>query len=60
MNKIKNRHSDINPYALTNNAEFLAVVSEYFFDNPEKMKSRHPELYKILSEMYRQHPDNYV
>ncbi len=60
MNKIKNRHSDINPYALTNNAEFLAVVSEYFFDNPEKMKRRHPELYKILSEMYRQHPDNYV
>ncbi len=60
MGKIKSGHSDISPYALTNNAEFLAVVSEYFFDNPEKMKSRHPELYKILSEIYKQHPDDYV
>jgi len=60
MNKIKSGHSDISPYALTNNAEFLAVVSEYFFDNPEKMKSRHSELYKILTEIYKQHPDDYV
>ena len=60
MKKIKTGHSDISPYALTNNAEFLAVVSEYFFDNPEKMKSRHPELYNILSEIYKQHPDDYV
>jgi len=31
MEKIEAGTSDINPYALTNNAEFLAVVSEYFF-----------------------------
>jgi Mlc titration factor MtfA (ptsG expression regulator) len=49
MMKIEAGHSDINPYALTNNAEFLAVVSEYFFDNPEKFRKRHPELYKLLS-----------
>ncbi len=60
MEKIKKGRSDIDPYALTNNAEFLAVVSEYFFDNPEKMKSRHPKLYKLLTEIYKQQPDKYV
>ena len=60
INKIKHGHSDINPYALTNEAEFLAVVGEYFFDDPEKMKSRHPELYRFLVNIFNQHPDNYV
>lgn len=50
--KIEMGKSDINPYALTNNAEFLAVVSEYFFDNPEKFKRKHPELYDHLSRMF--------
>lgn len=54
MRKIEHGHSDINPYALTNNAEFLAVVSEYFFDNPEKFKQRHPELYQRLSTVFNQ------
>ena len=52
MQKIASGKSDINPYALTNNAEFLAVVSEYFFDNPEKFKTRHPELYQSLSTIF--------
>ena len=60
MQKIKTGHSDINPYALTNNAEFLSVVSEYFFNNPDKMKSRHPELYEILTEIYKQQPDKFI
>jgi Mlc titration factor MtfA (ptsG expression regulator) len=54
MKRIEKHHSDINPYALTNNAEFLAVVSEYFFDNPEKFKHRHPELYRLLSTIFNQ------
>jgi Mlc titration factor MtfA (ptsG expression regulator) len=53
MQKIENGNSDINPYALTNNAEFLAVVSEYFFDNPAKFKSRHSELYTFLSTIFK-------
>lgn len=52
MSKIEKGTSDINPYALTDNAEFLAVVSEYFFDNPEKFKNRHPELYRMLSAIF--------
>ncbi len=60
MKKIKEAHSDINVYALTNDAEFLAVVSEYFFDNPEKLKKHHPELYHFLSKIFRQKPDEYI
>ncbi|MFC0877394.1 zinc-dependent peptidase [Saccharicrinis sp. FJH2] len=56
INTIKNGHSDINPYALKNNAEFLAVVAEYFFDDPNKMKMRHPELYNYLVKIFRQNP----
>ena len=55
-NRIKSGHSDISPYALTNDAEFLAVVSEYFFDAPDKMKRRHPELFKYMSMAFRQDP----
>ncbi len=52
MDKIRNGKSDISPYAITNNAEFLAVVSEYFFDSPEKFKKRHAELYIYLSKIF--------
>lgn len=52
MKKIEDGTSDINPYGLTNNAEFLAVVSEYFFDNPGKFRKRHPELYGFLSGFF--------
>lgn len=44
--------SDINPYGATNNAEFLAVISEYFFQKPDKLKDEHPELWKMLEKMY--------
>ena len=56
VRKIRQGKSDINPYSLTNNAEFLAVVSEYFFDNPEKMEAAHPELYKYLCTIFHQKP----
>jgi len=56
MHRIEAGKSDINPYAITNEAEFLAVVSEYFFEKPDKFKSKHPELYHILSEMFAQQP----
>lgn len=51
---IEEGKSDINPYALTNNAEFFAVVSEYFFENPSVMSSKHPELYAILQKIFKQ------
>lgn len=56
MHRIKEGHSDISPYALTNEAEFLAVASEYFFEKPGQFKSKHPELYQQLSSIFRQKP----
>ena len=46
--------SDINPYGLTNEAEFFAVVSEYFFENAASMEKKHPKLYRILQAIYKQ------
>lgn len=43
-------------YAATNEAEFFAVITEYFFSKPEKMKKYHGALYKVLKSFYRQDP----
>ncbi|WP_035562824.1 M90 family metallopeptidase [Hymenobacter sp. IS2118] len=48
--------SEINPYAATNEAEFFAVVTEYFFEKPEKLQENHPELYELLGRAFRQNP----
>ncbi|WP_439697556.1 zinc-dependent peptidase [Mucilaginibacter sp. AW1-7] len=54
IHKIEAGKSDINPYAITNEAEFFAVVAEYFFQKPTELKHKHPELYEILSTIFMQ------
>jgi Mlc titration factor MtfA (ptsG expression regulator) len=56
INRIERGKSDIDPYAATNEAEFLAVASEYFFEKPEQLQSKHPELYEQLSRIFAQDP----
>lgn len=56
MHRIQEGKSDINPYALTNEAEFLAVASEYFFEQPEQLQHKHPEIYQQLSLIFSQDP----
>lgn len=56
IKKIMANRSDINPYGATNHAEFLAVVAEYFFERPDLLESKHPQLYELLSNMFRQDP----
>jgi Mlc titration factor MtfA (ptsG expression regulator) len=51
---IQQNKSDINPYGATNKTEFLAVVSEYFFTQPGLLKEKHPELYEVLSKIFKQ------
>jgi len=48
--------SDINPYGATSETEFFAVVSEYFFERPDLLQEKHPELYKLLTTIFRQQP----
>jgi Mlc titration factor MtfA (ptsG expression regulator) len=50
--QIKQQHSDINPYATTNEAEFFAVLSEYFFQKPKLLQQHHPELFCLLEQIY--------
>ncbi|MEN0052136.1 MAG: M90 family metallopeptidase [Mucilaginibacter sp.] len=54
IHKIEAGESDINPYAITNEAEFFAVVAEYFFQKPHELKHKHPELYAMLSKIFMQ------
>ncbi len=53
MQEILKGKSDINPYGATNKAEFFAVVSEYFFERPELLEKKHPELYTLLQEIFK-------
>ncbi|MBO9564457.1 MAG: zinc-dependent peptidase [Niastella sp.] len=52
MQLIREGRSDINYYGTTNEAEFLAVVSEYFFEKPAEMEKKHPELYDLLKRIF--------
>jgi len=54
MHRIASGKSDINPYALTSEAEFFAVAAEYFFEKPGELQDKHPELYASLSIIFSQ------
>jgi Mlc titration factor MtfA (ptsG expression regulator) len=56
MEEMRRGDSDIDPYGLTNEAEFFAVASEYFFERPGVMERKHPELYAMLSRVFGQNP----
>jgi len=46
----------IDAYGAESPAEFFAVVSEEFFEQPAQLHTWHPELYQQLSLFYRQDP----
>jgi MtfA peptidase len=46
--------SILSAYAARNEAEFFAVASEMFFENPGLLHHAHPGLFGILSEFYGQ------
>lgn len=50
--KIRALHSDIDLYGGTNDAEFFAVIAEYFFEKPELLEKHHPGLYNLLEGMF--------
>ena len=51
--QMKNNGSDINMYGAINQTEFFAVVSEYFFEQPNLLKANHPGLYEMLGKIYK-------
>jgi hypothetical protein len=52
------RHEEtlLDPYGATDPAEFFAVASETFFEQPVQMAEQHPDLYAELSRFYRINP----
>ena len=44
----------INPYAYTNEAEYFAVLVEYFFEAPGILQQKNPKLYAMLEKMFQQ------
>jgi MtfA peptidase len=49
----KNR-SHINSYAYTNEHEYFAVLTAYFFKSPDVLKKHDPDLYRMLRDMFHQ------
>ncbi len=51
------KERDISEYGGRNEAEFLAVVSEYYFQRPEYLEESHPELFGLLEQIYKPEDD---
>jgi len=61
LNKDFSHHhkSVMDYYGATNPAEFFAVATETFFEKPEKLKEKHPELFEVLSKYYALNPEDW-
>ena len=49
-------NSVLNPYGLKNEAELFAVSVESFFQDAQRLRSHHPELYGLLADFFNQDP----
>ena len=50
------KHIGVDCYAASSPAEFFAVLSEVFFERPDVVKHRYPEIYGQFCQYYRQDP----
>ena len=50
----------LDPYGATNPAEFFAVATESFFEQPHALASRHPALYAEFQSYYRVDPRDWL
>jgi len=48
--------SHINEYGYTNEREFFAVLTEYFFKSPDTLQQLDPALYEMLRKIFHQDP----
>ena len=46
----------LSDYGATDPAESFAVASEVFFEQPKRLATEHPALYRELSHYYRVNP----
>ncbi len=50
--EIKKKKSDIDAYAASKPAEFLAVTAELYFENPHRMMKKHPRLFSFFRKIF--------
>lgn len=46
----------LDPYGAENKAEFFAVATECFYEQPRELQQEHPDLYAILRDFYKVDP----
>jgi len=52
----KGKRTFLDAYGATNEAEFFAVATEHFFEQPLLMIKHAPDLYRVLKSYYQQDP----
>lgn len=52
----KGRKTVIDDYGATNGAEFFSTATEAFFEKPDQLQDKRPELYEELKKYYRMDP----
>ena len=55
-----NRRTFLDSYGATDEAEFFAVATEFFFERPAELQKQHPDLYNELKNFYHQDPAELV
>ena len=50
------RSSDIDFYGATNEAEFFAVLAEYYMTKPRRLQKLHPEIYENFDNFFKLNP----
>lgn len=50
------KNTVLDSYGATNPAEFFAVATETFFEKPQQLYQKHPDLYELLQRYYRLNP----
>jgi Mlc titration factor MtfA (ptsG expression regulator) len=53
----RKRRLKIDSYAIEDDAEFFAVTSEYFFEQPSVLRGEYPDVYRLFTAYYRQDPE---
>ena len=52
----RHHQTAIDPYAAESPAEFFAVLSETFFEQPQRLYENYPKVYEVFKQFYRQDP----
>jgi Mlc titration factor MtfA (ptsG expression regulator) len=53
------RDTLLDPYGAENEAEFFAISTECFYEQPRELKQAHPELHEILRDFYKVDPSEW-